>query len=358
MAVDNPAAPVRGINVEAVTDWLVANVAGLRAPFSFELIAGGRSNLTFAVSDDGGRRVVLRRPPTSHVLSTAHDMGREHKIISALAGTDVPVPPVLGFCEDVAVNEAPFYLMDFVDGHILRGGVQAEKALDVGARRAAGDALVDVLVALHDVDVDAVGLGDLGRRDGYIERQLKRWYGQFQQSQEQERQGGSFRPAEVVDEVHALLAAQIPEQHGVSIAHGDYKLDNTVIGEDGRVLAVLDWELCTLGDPLSDLGTLWIYWTDPPAVAPYDKRMLPATAVEGFPTRAELAARYAERSGRDVSSLPYYVAFGHWKLACIMEGVYARYAAGAMGDQQVSADGMGQAVLHRAGLALEAIRGL
>lgn len=341
-----------GIDAEPVTAWLLANISGVEAPFEFHLITGGRSNLTFLVADATGRRVVLRRPPTSHVLSSAHDMGREHRIISALADTPVPVPEALGFCEDPSVNGQPFYVMEFVDGHILRTSGEVEAVLDPSAREAAGRDLVDVLVALHAVDVDAVGLGDLGRSDGYIERQLKRWHGQFQRSQEQEREGGFYRPADIVDEVHARLSARIPPQQGVAVAHGDYRLDNTMIGSEGKVRAVLDWELCTLGDPLADLGTLVVYWTDPPASGSVDPagsrgRMRPATATLGFPTKAELTARYGEMSGRDVSTLPFYVAFGHWKLACIVEGVYARYAAGAMGEQQGGAEGFAAAAIQR-----------
>jgi aminoglycoside phosphotransferase (APT) family kinase protein len=343
-----------GIDVEAVTAWLVANAGPLTPPLSFDLIAGGRSNLTYLVTDAGGRRVVLRRPPMSHVLASAHDMGREHRIISALQGSDVPVPATLGICDDESVNERTFYVMEFVDGHVIRGPADAEAALDEGGRRAAGDDLVDVLVALHEVDVDAVGLGDLGRRDGYIERQLKRWYGQFQRSQDQEREAGVHRPAPEVDEVHALLVAAVPEQQGVAIVHGDYKLDNTVVGDDHRVRAVLDWELCTLGDPLADLGTMIIYWAD------HDdeqSRALSATGLPGFPTRSELAERYAARSSLDLTPLPYYVAFGHWKLACIMEGVYARYAAGAMGDQEGQSDSLADMVIDRARLARSVLAG-
>src|SRR5579875_3830837 len=177
-----PAATVEGVDLQPVTVWLEENVEGARGPFSFELIAGGRSNLTFKVTGADGRAYVLRRPPVSHVLPTAHDMGREFRIISALAPTPVPVAPALGFCPDERVNGRPFYVMGYVEGHILRDRARAEAVLDAGGRRAAGENLIDVLAAIHAVDVDQVGLGDLGRREGYIERQLKRWYSQFRQS--------------------------------------------------------------------------------------------------------------------------------------------------------------------------------
>jgi aminoglycoside phosphotransferase (APT) family kinase protein len=347
---------VEGIDDAKVTAWLEANIDGVEAPFEFAFISGGRSNLTFGVTDAKGRKLVLRRPPISHVLATAHDMGREHRIISALAGTDVPVPAALGICRDVEVNGAPFYVMDFVDGLVLRSPDLAERHLDEATRRTAGEDLVDVLVRIHTVDPDAVGLGDLGRPQGYIERQLKRWYGQFQGSQEQAAAAGAGRPAPEVHEVHDLLAARIPEQREVTIAHGDYRLDNTIVGLDGHIAAVLDWELCTLGDPLADLGTLMVYYPDRTDVRPgaAPNRPVATTALPGFPTRDELAARYAERSGRDTTDLAYYTAFGHWRLACIIEGVYARYAAGAMGADGVKgAEMFGGQVLHRAGLAKE-----
>lgn len=340
-----------GINSAEVTAWLIGNVDGVAAPFSFELITGGRSNLTFAVADAAGRRLVLRRPPTSHVLSTAHDMGREYRIISALRGTPVPVPAALGYCADEAVNGQPFYVMDFVDGHVLRGVAEAEAILDERARKVAGEDLVDVLAALHQVDIDAVGLGSLARRDGYIERQLRRWHGQFRQSQQQAREVGVYRPVPLVDEVHDLLAGRVPPQHGAAIVHGDYRIDNTVLSAEGRVRAVLDWELCTLGDPLADVGILMAYWAAQPVAA------LPAaTSLPGFPAMAELAGRYADRSGRDLADLSFYTAFAYWKLACILEGVYVRYAARAMGAGSSDADTLGPAVQDRARRALEALQ--
>ena len=331
---------LEGIDVGPVSDWLEANVAGTKAPFEFAFISGGRSNLTFAVTDANGRKLVLRRPPISHVLATAHDMGREHRIISALRDTPVPVPAALGFCEDEAVNGRPFYVMDLVEGHVLRTPNQVEQ-LSAEARRTAGEQLADVLVQIHAVDPAAVGLADLGRPAGYIERQLKRWYGQFQSSQQQMQEAGIGRPAPVVDEAHELLAANVPEQGEVTIAHGDYRLDNTIVGDDGRIRAVLDWELCTLGDPLADLGTLLVYYQPHP----------------GFPSADELVARYRDQSGRDTTNLDYYTAFGHWRLACIIEGVYSRYAAGAMGEEgKKGAELFGGQTLHRAGLALDILR--
>ena len=317
---------VDGIDADGVGAWFAANVPQAVPPLSYRLIAGGHSNLTYSVTDDAGSRWVLRRPPLGQVLATAHDMGREHRIISALGPTDVPVPPTVGLCTDETVNGAPFYVMEFVDGRVVRSHGDAE-ALGHAERRRAGESLVDVMAAIHAVDVDAVGLGDLGRKEDYIARQLKRWYSQFRSSDGQVA-GGLGLPA--VHDVHDRLAAHTPQQQGAAIVHGDYRLDNCMLGPDGSVMAVLDWEICTLGDPLADVGLLWVYWSDPDegAVLPQAS----PTALDGFPRKAELIDRYATASGRDVSDLGFYVAFGYWKLTCIIAGVYARYAGGAMGD--------------------------
>ena len=311
-----------GIDVGPVSDWLAANIDGAVGPFTFELIAGGHSNLTYGVTDAAGHHYVLRRPPLGHVLPSAHDMGREHRIISALADTPVPVAPALGFTDDVSVNGAPFYVMGFVDGVVIRDRATAEQVLTPDARPKLADSIVDIMAAIHAVDLEAVGLADLGRHDSYIARQLKRWYGQWNSSKTREL------PA--VDQVHEALQARIPEQGPATIVHGDYRLDNCMVGPEGAVRAVFDWEICTLGDPLADVGLLQVYWTGPtdePSAWPS-----PATTAPGFPDRAALLDRYAGASGRDLSDIDYYVAFAFWKLACILEGVYARYVGGALGD--------------------------
>jgi len=322
---------VEGIDVPAVTEWIVSTVPELRAPFTFGLIAGGRSNLTYRVTDADGRAVALRRPPVSHVLPTAHDMQREFTVIAALGPTDVPVPASLGLCTDPEVNGAPFYVMSFVDGHIVRDQLTASH-LSTEIRGQASDSLIDTLAQLHDLDIDRIGLGEFGRRDGYISRQLNRWHGQFTQS----TVDGAPGPA-VVDRVHQLLTERIPEQQGVGIVHGDYRLDNTVLGDDGTVRAVLDWEICTLGDPLADLGLLLVYWAEPddPEVALLG---VAPTGLPGFATRDQLLNRYTAASGRDVSGISYYKAFGFWKLACILQGVHARYAGGAAAGDRTGAD--------------------
>ncbi len=314
---------VQGIDVAKVSRWLADNVAGARAPFNFQLIAGGRSNLTFLVTDDNGIRYVLRRPPLGHVLATAHDMAREHRIISAVGQTDVPVPATLGLCTDETVNGAPFYVMNFVDGVVLDNAEKAE-LLDRSLRRSASFNLIDVLCELHDVDIDAVGLGNLAKREGYIERQIKRWSTQWENSK--------TRELPEIDEVVRLLSTKVPRQQDVSIAHGDFRFGNVLTDvATGRIAAVLDWELCTLGDPLADLGYIGVYWSDGPASA---LRANDPTPAGGFTTYGELVERYATKTGRDVSGVDYYVAFSCWRLAVISEGVYARYLHGAMGNQE------------------------
>lgn len=312
---------MQGIDHDRVSAWLAEHVDGAIGPFVFELMVGGRSNLTFRVTGADGLRFVLRRPPTGHVLATAHDMQREHRIITAVGRTGVPVPRTLGLCIDEAVNGAPFYVMEFVDGVVLDSPSKAGR-LSVELRRTAAENLFDVLADLHAADVDEIGLGDLARREGYVERQIKRWSTQWANSK--------TREIRAIDEVAARLAAHIPAQQGVAIAHGDFRFGNCLIDvSTGRTTAVLDWELCTLGDPLADLGYLGVYWAGPDG----ESRHNDPTSAPGFPTYAELVARYAARTGRDVSGIDYYVAFSSFRLAVISEGVYARYLHGAMGDQ-------------------------
>jgi aminoglycoside phosphotransferase (APT) family kinase protein len=312
---------VEGIEQSGVEAWFAENVAGAELPLSFERISGGHSNLTFGVTDAAGNRWALRRPPLGMRLGSAHDMSREHKVVSALGSTEVPVAPIAGLCEDESVNEAPFYVMDFVDGPILRFRGDAEAFPEESDRRAIGERVVDTLVAIHAVDPDAAGLGDLGRKEDYVARQLHRWQGQWEKSKK--------RDLEVIDSVHERLAARIPDQGSATIVHGDYRLDNMILTPTGEVAAVVDWELCTLGDPLADVGLLMVYWSDPDD----ELRPLvePATIEPGFPKRDELRARYADRSGRDLSELDFFIALGYWKLAVILEGVYARYSAGQYG---------------------------
>ena len=331
---------IQGINTENVGAWLSSNIAGAQGPFDYRLIAGGHSNLTFGVNTVDGQELVLRRPPLGHVLESAHDMGREHRIVSALQGSAVPVAETLGLCTDVEVNEAPFYIMRYVAGPVLHDH-EASAEISTAERESLSLNVVDVLAALHSIDPDDVGLGDLGRKEAYLARQLKRWVKQWEASKTHEI------PA--MDEVSRLLSERMPEQVGASIVHGDYRLGNMIIG-NGQIQALLDWELCTLGDPLADFGYLLNSWILPGEGV----EDLAATAVPGFLPRETLTERYAEATGRDLSQIDYYRAFSHWRLAAIGQGVYKRYLVGAMGENHdMDLDVYKQSVSDRAGWALE-----
>jgi len=325
MAMTNAPTGIHEANVSA---WLTANVAGATAPFRFELIAGGRSNLTFRVTGADGTRYVLRRPPTGHLLASAHDMAREHRIIQGLGPTAVPVPDALGLCEDPGVNGAPFYVMGFVDGLILHNADDAEAFLTVDQRRTAGNSLVETLAAIHAVDLDGSGLGTLAKREDYIARQLRRWYGQWQQSK--------TRELALIDRTYEVLSARIPAQSGATMVHGDYRLENVMLSTEGQVCAVLDWELCTLGEPLADIGMMSVYWNSNVADAGLTR---PATTAEGFSSLDDALKHYEAVSGRDLSNVDYFIAFSSWRLACILEGVYARFLHGSMGDQEIETVG-------------------
>jgi len=283
----------------------------------FSLIAGGHSNLTYRCVDASGAAYVLRRPPLGHVLESAHDMGREHKIVSALQGSRVPVAEICGLCKDVSVNEAPFYVMRFVDGTVFNAYEDTEP-FSATDRRGIALHVVEILADLHAIDPDQVGLGDLGRKEAYLARQLKRWTKQWEATKTD--------PIPEMEECAKRLA-ELPEQVGASIVHGDYRVGNMIF-EGDRVQAVLDWELCTLGDPLADVGYLLNSWIQPGDEGGDEHPI----GSGGFLTREVIADAYAERTGRDLSQINYYRAFQHWRLAAIGQGVYKRYLVGAMGD--------------------------
>jgi aminoglycoside phosphotransferase (APT) family kinase protein len=340
--------PVEGIDGPAVTEWLEGNVPGARAPFSFELIPAGHSNMTFTVTDGAGERLVLRRPPLGSVLATAHDMAREYRIIAALGPTDVPVPPALGLCEDEAVNGAPFYVMAYVDGPVLVTRADAEAHFDEAGRRSLSASMVEVLVALHAVDPDAVGLGTLGKKQDYLARQLRRWRRQWE--------GSKTRELETMETVAALLEARMPAQIGAAIVHGDFRLGNCIAGRDARIAAVLDWELCTLGDPLADVGYLLNDWVGP-GEAPFGSLTRPGpSSAEGFWPRARVLETYEKASGRNLADAGYYRAFQYWRLAAIVEGVLARFLKGVMG-KETDTDGLRRRVEVLAEAALKTLGG-
>ncbi|MBU2643256.1 phosphotransferase family protein [bacterium] len=314
---------VEGIHTDNVTAWFREHIPGITPPLAFSLMTGGRSNLTYLVVDADRQAYVLRRPPLGQVLESAHNMGREFSIISALGPTGIPVAPAMGLCRDKSVNEADFYVMRFVEGHVYSSSLQAAK-IPRTQRRALGLNVIETLVRLHRIDPDAVGLGDLGKKEDYVARQVHRWTKQYENSKTEE--------IPEMEAVGRLLKDSIPVQVGATIAHGDYRFGNLMVN-DNRVAAILDWELCTLGDPLADLGYLLNWWFRADEVIPGEKDDAP-TAVPGFPSRDELLQYYAEHTGRDLSQINYYRALSHWRLAAISQGVYRRYLEGVMGDTQ------------------------
>ncbi|MFP6639911.1 MAG: phosphotransferase family protein [Myxococcota bacterium] len=337
---------LKGIREKNLNSWFESHVDGAKPPLEFSLITGGHSNLTFCVRDSAGSRFVLRRPPTGAVIATAHDMEREHRIISALAPTSVPVPAALGFCRDESVNDAPFYVMDFVDGYVLTDSLITAKKFDRPARKRLGEEVVDILAALHQVVPEDVGLGSLGRKEAYVPRQLKRWKTQWEKTK--------TRELSTMDEVYEGLQSGMPDQKGAGIVHGDYRLGNMLTGADGHVAAVLDWELCTLGDPLADLGYVMNNWSEEGELGPGGASAagLP-TSAGGFPTREEFVARYEELTGLDAAEIDYYRAFQYWRLAAIVEGVLSRYMKGVMGGEadtrafRAQVDGLAEAARQR-----------
>lgn len=282
-------------------------------PLTATLFAGGRSNLTYAVTD-GESRWVLRRPPLGHVLPTAHDMAREHRVLAALSDAGFPAPRPIRLTTDADVIGAPFYLMEFVDGAIHRNA-RALDELGADNMRRLVFSLVDTLADLHALEPAKIGLGDFGRPEGFNERQVRRWKKQLDASRSREVGG--------IEELHSRLAERIPAGGPGAVVHGDYRLDNVLIGQGLRINAVLDWEMSTLGDPLSDLALMLVY-AERPMLLPTRTPL----SVPGHPQPREMAERYAQRSGRDVSALQWYVGFAAFKLAVILEGVHYRYVQG------------------------------
>ena len=309
-----------GVDLDALTPWFAENVDGAEGkPLSAELISGGKSNLTYSVTD-GAHTWVLRRPPLGHVVATAHDMGREYRVLEALGGSEVPVPRVFAqYTEDDLIG-APFYVMEAVDGVVLRSFEEIAALSEEDARRCSY-ALVDVLAALHSVDYKAVGLEGFGKPDGFLARNVARWGKQWE--------ANKTRELSAIDELSRRINAALPESGPPTIIHGDYRLDNTMLapGDPGQIVAVLDWEMSTLGDPLTDVALLLVYWGEGATKSSIASTRGVAT-VPGFITAQEVVERYAEQSGRSVEHLDFYVAFALYKLAVILEGINARFKMG------------------------------
>jgi aminoglycoside phosphotransferase (APT) family kinase protein len=307
-----PDPSVVGIDPEAVTRWFGQLGVGFTGPLRFQRIGLGQSNLTYLVRDADDRRWVLRRPPLGQLLTSAHDVAREARIMAALAPTDVPVPQILGVAQDPDIADVPLVLMEFIDGQVVDTMSIAE-SLAPQRRRQIGVSLSMTLANIHAVDIDAVGLSDLASHKPYAQRQLTRWAGQWERSK--------TRELPELDDLTRRLAAAAPEQRELSLVHGDFHLRNVIVSRDtGAVIGALDWELSTLGDPLADMGTLLAYWPEPGE----DVGDFPASTLAGFPDRAELARIYLDQTGRDPHALTYWHTLGLWKIAIIAEGVMRR----------------------------------
>lgn len=329
---------------DAVVAWFRENVPGVEGEPTFTRITGGRSNLTYRVVDAAGSTWALRRPPLGGVLETAHDMGREWRFLSALAPTPVPVPSPVAFCSDHEVAGADFYVMDFAPGTVLG---TAEDGADVpeSARGRVGDSTIDVLAALHAVDPTEVGLEDLSRPGNFVARQLKRWHRQAHAS--------SLEDLSAIDAAHDALVKRVPEG-ATGIVHGDFRSGNIAYDPDGAAVAVFDWELATIGDPLCDLGHLLVSWTEPGDE--YPSALAGPTEAGGYGTRAGLIERYAAATGTPAPDVDYYIGFARWRAACIHAGVWTRYTAGDMGESADPDEVMGPAkIIEQAEVALSEI---
>ena len=310
-----------GYNIAAVESWIEANIEGLKPPFRWTRLEGGHSNLTYRLDDANGRQAVVRRPPQGELLPKAHDMRREWALLNALAPSPVPVPAALGFCKDPVVTGAAFYLMGLVDGQPLYTAEQTAEWVPEDRRVILAHDFFDTLADLHALDPDVIGLGELGRKENYVGRQLKTWYRSWTSSVEAAR----FDDLRVHRQQQYFLD-HMPEQGMARVVHGDYGLHNCLIGAGSTISAVVDWEIATLGDPMADLAYALNQW--PESAQDLLDNPDVATSVSGFPPRSELALRYAGRTGRSLDNLNYYVGFNHWKSACILHGVYARYREG------------------------------
>jgi aminoglycoside phosphotransferase (APT) family kinase protein len=333
-----------GLDQAAVAAWMAKRVDGLVGVVEFSLIAGGHSNLTYGALDAAGHEYVVRRGPLGRAGGGAHNMAREHRIISALAGSGVPVPDAIALCEDDAVTGSSFFVMSRVHGAVIDN--EAASAADLphsAACRRAGEQLVDVLADLHRVDIEACGLGDAGRREGFLERQLARFGGIWDKNK--------TRELPLMNEVATRLVELAPPQRYTGIVHGDYRIGNVMLTSDGTLAAVLDWELWSLGDVLADLGFLLNNWYEPNDPAPLVFMERPPTVSGAFGSRAEVVARYAARTGFDVSAVEYYRAFQHWRVGVLAEGVKRRYESAEMASADVDFAHLNRRVIDLAELA-------
>lgn len=322
-----------GYKVAAVEAWIQENIKELSPPFKWTRLEGGHSNLTYLIEDQNGQPAVIRRPPQGELLPKAHDMSREWALISSLNPTSVPVPKAYGFCESPDVTGAWFYVMGAIDGKPLYNAEDTNRLVPEKEREAMSHSFIDVLADLHALDPDEIGLGDLGKKENYVGRQLKTWYRSWTSSIEHANYDDPRAHG-----LQQFFLDHMPDQGMARVVHGDYGFHNCLIGPNCRVAAVVDWEISTLGDPLADLAYALNWFADPEDAVPQTADA--TTAPPGFPTRRALAERYAERTGRDISKLDFYLGYNRWKTACILHGVYARYMAGQKSTEGIDLDGL------------------
>jgi aminoglycoside phosphotransferase (APT) family kinase protein len=319
--------PDERIDLDALRGYLRGRLPGADSEIELLQFPGGHSNLTYLVRV-GGAEYVLRRPPLGPVAPTAHDMVREFRGLAAIAPYFPPAPRVYVLCEDAAVIGAPFFVMERRRGIVIRRTMPPGIDDTPATRRRIGEAAIDTLVQLHAVPVDGTPLAGLGKPAGFVERQVRGWSERWGRAKTDE--------LAIMDELAAWLAARVPAPAATTVVHNDFKLDNMMLDarDPGHVVAVLDWEMVTIGDPLVDVGTLLAYW--PEATDPPDRlaTAMQPTHLEGFPTRAEVVARYAARSGRDLSGIDFYTAFALFKLAVVLQQIYVRYARGQTQDER------------------------
>jgi aminoglycoside phosphotransferase (APT) family kinase protein len=339
---------LEGISRHKIEDWIAAHTDEIEPPFEWTRLTGGTSNLTYAISDAAGRRAVVRRPPTGKLLPKAHDMEREHKILYALAPTPVAIARPFALCTDPTITGAPFYVMEFCEGIsiAISGGEMLDLPMEVRPR--VGTSMVGALVELHKIDPIAVGLERLGRPDGYVSRQLNRWYDSWQRSHE-----AAQIDLPSVALAFDALSRQVPEQGPARICHGDYGPHNVLISESGDVVAITDWEIGTLGDPLADIAYFVRGWADEEMTSADE--FLDARRDVGYLSRRELIAEYEKSSGCAINNLWYYMAFNSFKSLCISQGVYGRFMGGVRGAQGISLDDMRSRILRLADATTRAI---
>lgn len=340
-----------GIDPDLIRRYLDER-AGDEYAIDVRLLEGGRSNVSYLITRNG-RRLVLRRPPLGNILPSAHDMRREFRVLSGLASVEFPVPRPLAYEDDRRIMDAPLLLMDFVDGIVISDAAAAS-ALSAQDADQVSRSLVDTLARLHATDVRAAGLGELGRPEGYLDRQVERWQQQWQRTK--------TRELAAMDELGAWLRDRVPRvsaNRGWSLVHGDYRLDNVILDAgDLSVRAVLDWEMATLGDPVSDLAVALVYWTE---AADGLRRRVPVaedvTSGPGFWTRPRVVAEYADRTGLDLSHLDECIALACFKLAVIMESIHKRTIDGLQLGAAATGGSMGEATSALAQLGLAAASG-